>query len=82
MRGDIDGLRYFFSQGLASPRDVSELRGYSLMRVRLHFLPSQVMSIGWSGNCRNVHWWALYGGMHQFETVKILLGQGALVDEE
>ncbi|KAI9848061.1 MAG: hypothetical protein M1837_001163 [Sclerophora amabilis] len=30
MKGDIDGLKYLFSQGLASPRDVSNSRGFSL----------------------------------------------------
>ncbi|EPS39909.1 hypothetical protein H072_6396 [Dactylellina haptotyla CBS 200.50] len=57
MKGNIDGLRYLFSQGLASPRDVSNSRGYTLMR------------------------WALYGGMHQYETVQFLMSQGAAVDE-
>ena len=33
MKGDIDGLKYLFSQGLAGPRDVSDSRGYTLMRV-------------------------------------------------
>ncbi len=35
MQGNIDGLKYLFSQGSASPRDVSNSRGYSLIRVRL-----------------------------------------------
>jgi hypothetical protein len=35
MKGDIDGLMYLFSQGLASPRDVSNSRGFSLVRVGL-----------------------------------------------
>lgn len=33
--GDIDGLKNLFRQGLASPRDVSYSRGFSLMRVGL-----------------------------------------------
>ena len=33
MQGNIDGLRYLFSQGLAGPRDVSDSRGFTLMRV-------------------------------------------------
>ncbi len=33
MNGDIEGLRHLFSQGMASPRDVSDSRGYSLVRV-------------------------------------------------
>ncbi|WEW59246.1 hypothetical protein PRK78_004715 [Emydomyces testavorans] len=57
MQGNIEGLKYMFKQGLASPRDVSESRGFSLVR------------------------WALYGGMHQHETVQFLIDQGALVDE-
>lgn len=35
MRGNIDGLRYLFSLGLASPRDESHSRGFSLLRVSL-----------------------------------------------
>ncbi|KAF3938286.1 Ankyrin-1 [Dactylella cylindrospora] len=57
LQGNIDGLKYLFNQGLASPRDVSESRGFTLMR------------------------WALYGGMHQYETVRFLISQGAAVDE-
>lgn len=33
MQGNIDGLKYLFSQGLAGPRDVSDSRGFTLMRV-------------------------------------------------
>lgn len=33
LKGNIDGLKDLFSRGLASPRDVSESRGFSLMRV-------------------------------------------------
>ncbi|KAM7215308.1 ankyrin [Rhypophila decipiens] len=57
-QGNIDGLRFLFHDGLASPRDISDSRGFSLIR------------------------WALYGGMHQYETVKFLLSQGAQVDDE
>ncbi|GFF56429.1 hypothetical protein IFM46972_10511 [Aspergillus udagawae] len=57
MQGNIEGLKYLFAQGLASPRDVSNSRGYSLVR------------------------WALYGGMHQYQTVQFLIDQGALVDD-
>ncbi len=35
MQGNIDGLKYLFSQGLAGPRDVSDSRGFTLMRVSL-----------------------------------------------
>ncbi|RAH66010.1 uncharacterized protein BO66DRAFT_192920 [Aspergillus aculeatinus CBS 121060] len=58
MQGNIEGLKYLFSEGLATPRDVSNSRGFTLVR------------------------WALYGGMHQYETVQFLIGQGAIVDEE
>lgn len=34
-QGNIDGLRFLFSQKMASPRDVSDSRGYSLIRVSL-----------------------------------------------
>lgn len=57
MQGNIEGLKHLFMQGLAGPRDVSDSRGYTLMR------------------------WALYGGMHNYETVQFLLHEGALVDE-
>jgi hypothetical protein len=33
MKGDIEGLKYLFSQGLALPTDVSDSRGFSLVRV-------------------------------------------------
>jgi hypothetical protein len=32
MRGNIEGLKHLFTQGLAGPRDVSDSRGYTLMR--------------------------------------------------
>lgn len=35
MQGNIDGLKYLFSQGLVGSRDVSDSRGFTLMRVRL-----------------------------------------------
>ena len=57
MQGNIEGLKHLFTQGLAGPRDVSDSRGYTLMR------------------------WALYGGMHNHETVRFLINEGALIDE-
>ncbi|KAL8746941.1 MAG: hypothetical protein Q9190_001103 [Brigantiaea leucoxantha] len=36
MGGNIDGLKYLFSRGQASPRDVSSTRGYSLLRWALY----------------------------------------------
>lgn len=36
LHGDIDGLKYLFSHGLASPRDVSTTRGYSVLRWALY----------------------------------------------
>ncbi|WEW59842.1 hypothetical protein PRK78_005323 [Emydomyces testavorans] len=36
VKGDIDGLRHLFSSGLASPRDISTSRGYSLLRWALY----------------------------------------------
>jgi hypothetical protein len=33
LEGDIDGLKGLFQHGMASPRDVSSTRGYSLLRV-------------------------------------------------
>ena len=35
LNGDIEGLKDLFRQGLASPRDVSSTRGYSVLRVHL-----------------------------------------------
>lgn len=35
MQGNIDGLKYLFSQGLINPRDVSDSRGFTLVRVSL-----------------------------------------------
>jgi ankyrin repeat protein len=34
--GNIDGLKYLFRHGLASPRDVSDSRGYTLLRWALY----------------------------------------------
>lgn len=36
VNGNIDGLRFLFARGLASPRDVSSTRGYSLLRWALY----------------------------------------------
>ncbi|KAH8432453.1 uncharacterized protein LDX57_010089 [Aspergillus melleus] len=36
LNGDIDGLKYLFDKGLASPRDVSTTRGYSVLRWALY----------------------------------------------
>lgn len=33
LNGDIEGLKELFARGLASPRDVSTTRGYSILRV-------------------------------------------------
>ncbi len=37
MQGNIEGLKYLFGQGLALPGDVSDSRGYTLLRV-CHYL--------------------------------------------
>jgi hypothetical protein len=55
-QGNIDGLKFLFTQGLASPRDVSDSRGFSLMRVRWprgFFFPSRLL-IHVSGLCMPV----------------------------
>ncbi|KAI9766861.1 MAG: hypothetical protein M1839_004748 [Geoglossum umbratile] len=36
LNGNIEGLKYLFSHGLAPPRDVSTTRGYSLLRWALY----------------------------------------------
>ena len=36
LNGNIDGLKFLFSNGLASPRDVSTTRGYSVLRWALY----------------------------------------------
>lgn len=36
VNGNIDGLKYLFRRGLASPRDVSTSRGYTLLRWALY----------------------------------------------
>ena len=33
LTGNIDGLKDLFKRGLASPKDVSSTRGYSILRV-------------------------------------------------
>lgn len=45
LKGDIDGLKYLFSRGLASPSDVSDSRGFSLIRVS--FTPFS-LSLSWN----------------------------------
>jgi hypothetical protein len=40
INGDIEGLKYLFNRGLASPKDVSHTRRYSLVRVGLNTLLS------------------------------------------
>ena len=37
LNGNIEGLRDLFNRGMASPRDVSSTRGYSILRVSLSF---------------------------------------------
>ena len=74
MQGNIDGLKYLFGLGLAGPRDVSDSRGFTLMRVSL---PLNTMGPLYLVSYQ----WALYGGMHNHSTVRFLLNQGALVDE-
>jgi len=39
-QGNIDGLRLLFSDGLASPRDISDSRGFSLIRVSSRASPA------------------------------------------
>lgn len=36
LEGDVDGLKGLFRHGMASPKDVSSTRGYSLLRVSRH----------------------------------------------
>ncbi|KAK7521455.1 ankyrin repeat-containing domain protein [Phyllosticta citriasiana] len=36
LNGNIEGLQYLFTKGLASPRDVSPARGYTLLRWALY----------------------------------------------
>ncbi|EGD90805.1 hypothetical protein H112_01386 [Trichophyton rubrum D6] len=36
LAGDIEGLKYLFANGLASPRDISPARGYTLLRWALY----------------------------------------------
>jgi len=36
LNGNIEGLKYLFGKGLASPRDVSPTRGYTLLRWALY----------------------------------------------
>ena len=40
LNGNIEGLKDLFKRGLASPRDVSRTRGYSILRVGLSFAES------------------------------------------
>jgi hypothetical protein len=35
MQENIDGVKYIFSQGLISKRDVSNSRGFTLLRVSI-----------------------------------------------
>ncbi|XXG95069.1 hypothetical protein Hte_001329 [Hypoxylon texense] len=73
IRGNIEGLKGLFKRGAASPRDVSDTRGYSLLRVSssksLPSAPAPAPAPALSTI------WALYA--NQFETVRFLAGQGA-----
>ena len=51
LEGDIKGLKGLFQHGMASPKDVSNTRGYSLLRVSCHvalhpFLMLNTTSVG------------------------------------
>ena len=65
--GNIDGLKDLFKRGLASPKDVSSTRGYSILRVS--FRTSQPSFVA---DCLQ---WALYG--KQYQTCKFLVNAGA-----
>lgn len=41
LNGNIDGLKDLFIRGLASPRDVSSTRGYSILRVSSSFITTR-----------------------------------------
>lgn len=47
LEGNIEGLKSLFKHGLASPRDVSSTRGYSLLRVS--------KSVAKKGTCADLH---------------------------
>lgn len=50
--GNIEGLKDLFKRGLASPRDVSVTRGYSVLRVGLFNTPMTSSILTWfSGLC-------------------------------
>lgn len=68
LNGDIDGLKDLFIRGLASPRDVSSTRGYSLLRV------SQMLHEIGSVYTKDTQW-ALYG--KKYNTCKFLVHAGA-----
>lgn len=36
LNGDVEGLKYLFRNGMASPRDISSSRGYSLLRWAMY----------------------------------------------
>ncbi|KAL8731970.1 MAG: hypothetical protein Q9166_003102 [cf. Caloplaca sp. 2 TL-2023] len=53
LNGNIDGLKDLFKRGLASPKDVSSTRGYSILRVSLdqvHYIRDQMLNHA-SGHC-------------------------------
>lgn len=80
--GNVEGLKRLFTHGFASPNDVSNTRRFSLIRVRCS-IPSALyadLKLNLAGNDKSQ--WALYGGMHQFETVRFLISQGAPIDRE
>lgn len=80
--GNVEGLKRLFTHGFASPNDVSNTRRFSLIRVRCS-IPSALyadLKLNLAENDKSQ--WALYGGMHQFETVRFLISQGAPIDRE
>ena len=54
LNGNIEGLRDLFDRGMASPRDVSSTRGYSILRVSLSFgihAQERILTESSSGQC-------------------------------
>ncbi len=51
LNGNIEGLKDLFIRGLASPRDVSTTRGYSVLRVSSHCLLELQPLTTYSGRC-------------------------------
>ncbi|KAI4187971.1 MAG: hypothetical protein LQ346_005403 [Caloplaca aetnensis] len=85
LNGDIDGLKDLFRRGLASPRDVSSTRGYSVLRWAMYGKQYQTPMAASDNSPRNkAHQFLLMGGLTDtdVEALRCLTQDSDFVDEQ